>query len=368
MKKICIFFALLFAFARAENIKIGVVLPLSGSVAGYGQSALEGVKIAHSMKPSLNGSQIELVVLDSKGDKIESNTAATRLISSDKVLGIIGEMVTANTLQVMSAGENAKVPTIAPAATSDKLLIGKKYSSRVCFMDSFQGGSLAKYAFQKLGYKKALIISDNGTDYSIGLAKAFEKEFKAQGGEIVAKFNVSSKDRDFKAVISQIQRAKADFVFVPLYYNEASLLVRQARSAGLNTPFSSADGVADESFMELAGSASEGYIFTDNFDASNPPTEFSKEFIQNYEKEKGTKAVPNFTAMGADAYFVFYNALQKCEGDLKSECINNAIHKTTDFQGVSGVINIGEDGNARRSLVVKEIKDKKAVFKDLINP
>lgn len=354
---------------NAKSLKIGVIMPLTGATAAYGQSAFEGIKIANAMKPTLsNGDKITLVALDSKGDKIESGTAATRLIAQDKVLGIIGEMVTANTMQIISVAESKKIPLIAPAATADKLLNGKKFASRVCFMDSFQGASLGKYAFETLKIKNAVIVMDQSTDYSLGLARAFEKEFTAKGGKIAAKLKITSGDKDYKAIIANLKSLKPEFVYLPVYYSEASLFIRQARNAGLLTPFGSADGVADAKFIELAGSASEGYVFTDSFDSANPPTNLSREFIAEFAKKTGSKEVPNFTAMGADAYFVIYEAMQKCVNSLTSECINDKIHSTQGFEGVSGVINIDSTGNATRSLVLKEIKNGKQIYKDLIKP
>lgn len=369
MKKILILMSILTLAINAKEVKIGVVLPLSGAIAAYGQSALEGIKLANSMQNSLsNNDTISLVVVDTKGDKIESSSAANRLVSQDKVIGLIGEMVTANTLQVIKVAEDKKIPLIAPAATGDKLLEKKLYSSRVCFMDSFQGSSLAKYAFEKLSYKTAVVVLDQSTDYSLGLARAFEKTFKEQGGTILKSIKINSGDKDFKAVISQIKGLNADFIYLPIYYTEASLFVRQARNLGLDTPIGSADGVADETFVSLSGKASEGYIFTDSFDSNNPSTKLSEEFISSYEKEKKSRELSNFTAMGADAYFVMFNAMNTCVNNLTSECINDAIHQTKNFEGVSGVINIDKTGNATRSLVVKEIKDQKPVYKDTILP
>lgn len=369
MKKIILASALAAFSLNAAEVKIGVVMPLSGSIAAYGQTALEGIKLANSMQPTLeNGDTVSLAIIDTKGDKLESSSGTTRLVSQDKVLGLIGEMVTANTLQVIRVAEDKKIPLIAPAATGDKLLDKKLYSSRVCFMDSFQGSSLAKYVYTQLNYKNAVIVLDQSTDYSLGLAKAFENEYKAQGGEILRSFRINSGDKDFKALVAQIKSLNPEFIFLPVYYGEASLFARQARLAGLNTPMGSADGVGDPTFISLAGEASEGYIFTDSFDANNPTTQLSKDFIAAYEKAKGTKEVPNFTAMGADAYFVMLNAMNACTANLTSECINEKIHQTTNFEGVSGVISIDKTGNATRSVVVKEIKNQKQNYKDTINP
>ncbi|XGQ70419.1 ABC transporter substrate-binding protein [Campylobacter hepaticus] len=369
MKKILILASILSLSLNAAELKIGLVLPLSGSTAAYGQSALEGIKIANSMQSTLNnGDKVSFVIIDTKGDKLESLSGASRLVSQDKVIGLIGEMVTANTLQVMRVAEDNKIPLIAPAATGDKLLDKKSYSSRVCFMDSFQGSSLAKYVFSKLQYKSAVIVADQSTDYSLGLTKAFEKEFKSQGGKILKTLRINSGDKDFKAIIAQVKGLNPDFIFLPLYYSEASLFARQARLAGLNTPMGSADGVADQSFINLSADASEGYIFTDSFDYNNPTTQLGKDFIAVYEKMKGTKELPAFSAMGADAYFVMFNAMNACINNLTSECVNDKIHQTKDYEGVSGIISIDENGNAIRSVVIKEIKNQKQHYKDTINP
>ncbi|MCR6573053.1 ABC transporter substrate-binding protein [Campylobacter insulaenigrae] len=354
---------------QAKEINIGVVLPLTGATAAYGQSALDGIKIANSMKNTLsNGDTINLVVVDTKGDKIESANASTRLVSQNNVQALIGEMITANTLQVIRIGEEKKVPVVAPAATADKILNKKLYASRVCFMDSFQGSSLANYIKNKLQYKKAVIVTDQTTDYSLGLTRAFDQEFSKQGGKILDKFRITAGDKDFKAIISQIKTLNPDFIYLPVYYTEASLFARQAKSMGLNIPMGSADGVADETFINLAQDAAEGYIFTDSFDYNNPPTDLSKNFIQAYEKEKQNKEVPNFSAMGADAYFVIYNAMEKCVNNFNTECINNNIHSTSNFHGVSGVISIDKSGNATRSIVIKTIENQKQIYKDSILP
>ncbi len=369
MKKIAFLLFVLANLIYAKEVKIGVVLPLTGSVAAYGQSALEGIKLANSMQSSLqNGDTISLAIVDTKSDKIESLSATNRLVAQDKVLGLIGEMITANTLQVMKVAEDKQIPLIAPAATGDKLLENKKYSSRVCFMDSFQGSSLAKYVFDKLSYKSAVIVLDQSTDYSLGLARAFELEFSKKGAKVLKSIRINSGDKDFRAIISQIKGLNADFIYLPVYYSEASLFVRQARTLGLKTPIGSADGVADATFVALAADSSEGHIFTDSFDYNNPATKLSEDFINAYEKEKKSREVSNFTAMGADAYFVMLNAMNACINTLTSECINDKIHQTTNFEGVSGVISIDKSGNATRSLVVKEIKEQKQVYKDTILP
>ncbi|TXE89278.1 ABC transporter substrate-binding protein [Campylobacter volucris] len=353
----------------AAEVKIGVILPLTGPLAAYGHDVYEGVKLANTLNPNLkNGDSVKIIAIDTKGDKIESANAATRLISQDKVLGLIGEAVTPNTMQVISIAEERKIPVIAPVASGDKLLDKKTYASRVCFMDSFQGDKFANYAYQTLNLKSVVIIIDQSNVYSLGLARAFEKEFKQNGGKVLKKLTISSGDKDFKAIVSQLKNINPDFVYMPIYHPEAALIARQAKAVGFDKLLSAGDGVNNKTFIELGGDAVNGVVFTDSFDYNNPPTKLSKDFIQTYEKNHNTKELPAFSAMGADAYYVMTNAMNECQNNLTPECINNKIHSTLNFEGVGGVISIDKNGNASRSVVIKEIQEQKQVYKTIINP
>ena len=362
--------ALIGACGFAKEISIGLPMPITGSIAAYGQTAYDGVKLANQIEPTLkNGDTVKLVLVDTKGDKVETATATTRLITSDKVSGIIGALTTGNTQQVLMIAEDKKIPVIAPAATADKLLDNKKFGSRVCFMDSLQGTALATYAAEKLNAKTAVVVVDQAQTYSLGLAKAFEKEFKAKGGKIAKKLTISSGDKDFKAVVAQLKDINADIVYLPIYHPEASMLARQARQIGVKSLLASGDGVANSTFIELGGEAVNGYIYTDTFDYTQPPTQRSKDFLDAYANANGGKRdIPGFTAQGADAYFIMVKAMNECADPSDSVCVNEKIHQTKDFDGVSGIISIDATGNAMRSVVIKEIKDLKATYKDTVNP
>ncbi|NLM98976.1 MAG: ABC transporter substrate-binding protein [Campylobacteraceae bacterium] len=361
--------ALLSSLAVAKEIKIGAVMPMSGAIASYGQTAYEGVKLANEMQPTLkNGDTIKVILVDNKGDKVETSTATSRLINSEGVIGILGALTSTNTAQVISIAEKSKIPVVAPAATNDQLTTKKEFANRVCFMDSFQGEVVANYAFNDLGLKNASLVIDQAQVYSIGLAKAFEQTFKANGGKIVKKITVSSGDKDYKAAVSQIKSANPDFIFLPVYHPEASMFARQAKQAGLDVPMFSGDGVSTPTFVELGGSAVEGYMFTDFFDPEFPPTEKSKEFINEYKKSTGKSDIASFTALGADTYFLLVDAMNRCEDPTDSVCVNKEIKATRNFEGVSGVLNLNEKGDAIRSAVIKEIKDGKPVYKATVNP
>ncbi|EAL5807411.1 branched-chain amino acid ABC transporter substrate-binding protein [Campylobacter coli] len=371
MKKVTLVFSTL-ALANclyAKTINLGVVLPLTGPVAAYGQDVFNGIELANKLNAKLdNGDEVKLIVIDTKGDKLETTSAVNRLIAQDKVIGIIGEATTPNTIQAISIVEDKKIPLIAPVASGDKLLEGKKYASRVCFSDSFQGDKFASYVTKELNLKNAVVIIDQSNVYSLGLAKAFEKSLKENGGKVIKKLAISSGDKDFRAVVSQLKSLNPDFVYMPIYHPEAALIARQAKQIGFDKLLAAGDGVNNQTFIDLGSTAVNGVVFTDSFDSSNPSTARGKTFINEYEKIKGNANLPAFSAMGADAYYVMLNAMNACQNTLTSECINEKIHQTSNYEGVGGIISIDASGNAIRPVVIKEIQDGKQVYKTLINP
>ena len=361
--------AVLASSSVAKEINVGVTMSMSGPLAAYGQTAYEGIEFANSLQPKLkNGDTVKLVLIDTKGDKVESANAATRLISSYKVVGIIGELTSTNTAQVMAIAEKKQIPVIAPVATNDKLTEQKEFANRVCFTDSFQGAVVANYAAKDLKLKTAVVVVDQAQVYSLGLAKAFTDAFKKAGGTIVKEIKVSSGDKDFKAVVSQIKAANPDFMFLPMYHPEVSMIARQAKQIRLSKPMFSGDGVANQTFIDLGGDAVEGYMFTDFFDYGAPPTQRSKDFIAAYAKKTGKQDMNSFVALGADAYNVMVDAMNRCTNPEDSVCINNAIKSTVNFEGVSGVLNIDKSGNSTRSAVIKVVQNAKAVYKATVNP
>ncbi|HDX3781535.1 TPA: ABC transporter substrate-binding protein [Campylobacter coli] len=371
MKKVTLVFSAL-ALANclyAKTINLGVVLPLTGPVAAYGQDVFNGIELANKLNAKLdNGDEVKLIVIDTKGDKLETTSAVNRLIAQDKVIGIIGEATTPNTIQAISIVEDKKIPLIAPVASGDKLLEGKKYASRVCFSDSFQGDKFASYVTKELNLKNAVVIIDQSNVYSLGLAKAFEKSLKENSGKVIKKLAISSGDKDFRAVVSQLKSLNPDFVYMPIYHPEAALIARQAKQIGFDKLLAAGDGVNNQTFIDLGSTAVNGVVFTDSFDSSNPSTARGKTFINEYEKIKGNANLPAFSAMGADAYYVMLNAMNACQNTLTSECINEKIHQTSNYEGVGGIISIDASGNAIRPVVIKEIQDGKQVYKTLINP
>ncbi len=342
-------------FARKGTIRIGVYLPMTGPVAAYGQMEWTGIQTANKIMPKVLGKKVELFLVDTKSDKIEAANAVNRLIKKNKVHAIIGEAISGNTLAGGPIADKAKKPMVSPTATNPLVTQNKKYVFRVCFIDPFQGEMAAKYAYDTLGARNAAVFIDIAQDYCVGLANFFVKSFIKKGGKVVVTAYCQTLDQDFTAQISSIMAAKPDVLYMPNNYTEVALACKQAVKLGFNVPIISADRAQTKELIKIGGKDVEGIIFTGHFAREAAVTDIARKYIETYEKETGKEASA-FDALGADAYFVLMDAIKRAKS-LQGKNIRNALASTKKFKAVSGIINIGKDGNAVKSLVLVHVKD-----------
>jgi len=363
--------ALLGGIAYAKEVKIGVVLPLTGNIAAFGQTSKNGLEIAYANKNKLsNGDTVKLVYVDDRGDKVEAATAVKRLLDKDKVSVILGEVASSNSMAMAPVAEKAKTPMITHASTNPRVTKGKKYVTRACFIDPFQGAVMAKYALDN-GLKKAVVVTDAKQDYSVGLSKAFKKAYEAGGGKIVKTVLINSGDKDFNAQVATIKQANPDIIAFTGYYPEAALMVKQARDMGIKTPFIGADGVGFPELVKIGGKAAEGFMYTDHFNEAAAKSPEAKAYVDAFHK-KYNKPADSMGALAADAYGMILQAMENCikagKASDDKECINTNLRNTKGYKGITGEITINKDGNAVKSAVVNAVKDGKFTYKTTVNP
>ncbi|RKX55833.1 MAG: branched-chain amino acid ABC transporter substrate-binding protein [Thermotoga sp.] len=347
------------------TIKIGVDFPMTGVVAGFGQMTLDGVKLAHEMYPTVLGKQIELVVMDNKSDKTEAANAAARLIEKERVKAIIGCICSSNTLSAGPIAERAHVPMVSNASTNPLVTQGKKYVFRVCFVDPFQGKAAAIFAYNELGVRKAAVILEVSQDYSISLAKFFKETFKKLGGKITKTLFYVTGDQDFTAQLTSVLATRPEVLFVPGYYPEISLLVRQARQMGYKGYVLCGDGAEAPELIKIGGKAVEGLYYVTHFDPKMAASEMTGKFVDAYTKKyhKGTDALG---ALGFDAYLVLRDAIQRAGSDDPQK-IRDALESTKGFKGATGIITI-HHGDPTKSAVIKKVENGKFVYAGFVNP
>ncbi len=343
--------------ANADEIKIGINYELTGGVASYGQSSVDGIMLAIdeiNAAGGIEGKKLVPVKYDNKSEPAEAVILANKLISQDKVLAILGPATSGSFKSEISVAEKKKVPVISGSATADDVTVdknGKKdYAFRICYTDSFQGTAMANFASQNLSAKKAVLVKDSSSDYAKGLAENFVKTFKAAGGTIVGEEAYVAKDKDFNAILTKIKDLDFDVIYLPGYYEEAGLIIKQARALGIDKPILGADGFDSPDLTSLAGAGALNKVYFTNHYSSldKDPTvvKFIDDFKKKYNKE------PNaFHALGYDLAKFLADGIKRSES-LDSEAIKVALASTKDFTGVTGSFSIDENHNPVKAIVI----------------
>ncbi|MFC9597797.1 ABC transporter substrate-binding protein [Peribacillus butanolivorans] len=356
-----------------ETIKIGVNLELSGGVASYGQSIAEGLELATAEinKEGIDGKKIKLIKVDNKSEASEATSGAIKLTSQDQVTAIVGAATSTNTIAQVQIAQDNKVPVISPSGTSpeitykdDKL---NDYIFRTSFIDPFQGTVAANFATSEVKAKSAAIYIDSASDYSKGLAAAFKEQFIANGGKIVREEAYIAKDTDFRSTLTRLKSAKPDFIFLPGYYEEAGLIVKQARETGLDVPFMGGDGWDSPKLIEIAGAKALNNTFITNHYSSGDPDEKIQNFVSAFKAKYKDKSPDAFNALGYDTGYYLADAIKRA-GSTDSEKIKDALEKTKDLELVTGTFTLDEKHNPIKSATILEFKDGKQVFNTKINP
>lgn len=347
-----------------KTVKIGVNMELSGAAAGYGNAQKQGIELAVSEINKKGGidvngqkKKIKLIVRDNKTAIATSASVAAQLTNKDKVAAIVGPATTnAGTAEIPNITK-AKVPSVSPSATDPNYTLQKNgkvqpFVFRACYQNNFQGSSAAKFVMKNIKAKRVAVYTDNSSDYGNGLAKAFKKAYK---GKIVDSQTFSEGDKDFNAVLTSFKAKKVDAIYVPGYYTEVGLIIKQARQIGIKVPIIGSDGMADPKLAQIAGAKNASRIYyTTPFStqvAAKDPT--ASKFMQNFKKRYHEEA-PTFSALAYDAVYMIKEAIENEKSDDSAK-IAKGLSNIQKFTGVTGKINVDKNHNPEKPLAVEEL-------------
>ena len=355
--------------ADGDTIKVGEFASLTGSEATFGQSSHHGTKLAVdelNAAGGVLGKKIQLLTEDNQSQAGQSATVVRKLISSDGVVAMLGEVASSRSLEAAPICQQNKVPMISPSSTNPKVTQVGDFIFRVCFLDSFQGGKvLAGFANKTLKAKSVAVLKDVKSDYSVGLAKFFEDGFAAGGGKIVAEQNYSGGDKDFNAQLTAIKAANPDAVFVPGYYTEVGLIALQAKQLSLAAPLFGGDGWESSVLVSIGGAALEGDYFSTHY-SPDDTTQAVQSFVKHF-KEKFNETPDSMAALGYDSAMILADAIKRA-GTTDAAKVRDAIAATKDFHGISGTITIDANRDASKPAVIVTIKNGQTKYVETIAP
>jgi branched-chain amino acid transport system substrate-binding protein len=329
------------------QIKIGAVTCLTGALSTFGVSSLQGAKLAEediNAAGGLLGQPMELIV---------------------EVVAILGDLTSSATMEGAPLAQAAKIPLLTPSATNVAITQIGDYIFRSCFIDSFTGQLMAKFALDRLKAKRAIILTDVKQDYSVALSEVIRQYFTANGGQITNEISYSSGDTNFRPQLTTIESARPDVVFLPGYYTEAALILRQSRQLGIACPFVGGEGWDSPALVQIAGKSADGNYYTDHFSAADPSSRVQK-FVETYRAKY--HAVPDaLAALWYDGARLLFQAVQRA-GSTDSGKVRDALASTRNFDGVTGSISIDENRNAAKPGVILQIENGEMKMVQEVNP
>ena len=332
----------------ADKYYIGGIGPTTGATAIYGTAVKNGAQIAVdeiNAAGGINGKQIEYRFEDDQNDA-EKAVNAYNTLKDWGMQMLVGTTTTAPCIAVAGKTASDNVFQITPSASSpDVLSSGNGNVFQVCFTDPNQGVASAQYIAENKLATKIGIIYDSSDVYSSGIEEKFEAEAKTQGLNIVSKaaFTADSKT-DFGTQLQKAKDAGADLLFLPIYYQEASIILKQADTMGYKPKFFGVDGM-------------DGILTVENFDtklaedvmlltpfAADAKDKTVQNFVKTY-KEKYKETPNQFAADSYDAVYALKAAIEesKATTDMSAsdmcDALKGAMTKIK-MQGLTG----GKDG------------------------
>jgi branched-chain amino acid transport system substrate-binding protein len=338
-----------FAFGNGQGegdtIKIGVAGAHSGDLASYGLPTVHAAELVvdvYNENGGVNGRMVELVIADDQCDNAIAANAAAKLVS-DGVVAVIGHICSGATNTALPIYLEEDIVAISPSATNPGLT---EYANffRTIAPDDAQGALQANYVVEEIGAQRVAVLHDKG-DYGKGLADFALAVLEESGAEVVLYEGVTVGAVDYSAIINRIDAEDAEAVIWGGYHPEASKLIDQMTSRGMDIAFIGGDGIKDDEFINVAGEASEGVYATGA--RSTEGNTLAAEYVQMHIDEYGEEPGPFFQE-GVSATIALLNAIEVADSTETDAIIaalqNNSVETpvgSISFDSVGDATGVG---------------------------
>jgi branched-chain amino acid transport system substrate-binding protein len=354
--------------AVAGEIVIGEYGALTGPTAVFGIATGNGIEMAVDAVNNAGGvlgKRVRIVVEDDRGIPEESQRVASKLITQDGVIALLGAVASSQTILAAAVAQANSIPMISPSATNPKVTEVGDYVFRVCFIDSFQGFVMAKFASDTLKVRNVAILRDSKNEYSGTIADNFAESFRKMGGTILADESYSQRDTDFIAQLTRIKASNPEAVFIPGYYTEVGLIAVQAKGLGLTVPLLGADSWDSPRLLTIGGDSLNGSYYSTQYSPDDPSSE-NQSFIAKY-RERYQQTPDALAALGFDSARLLFEAIRRANSVDPSK-VRDALAQTTDFEGLTGRITLDPARNPIKPAVVLQVKDGKIGYAGTVKP
>lgn len=334
------------------EIAVGVILPLTGDGAKYGEAAMQGIELAWHQSADVAP---RLIYEDDQGQASTAIAAFQRLASQGKVPVVIGPMYSSTTLAVAPIAERRQIVLFSPSASTPELSEAGDYVFRNWPSDTFEGGAMAEFVYHTLGHHRIAILGQN-LDYALGITREFKKEYQANGGEIIAEEYYSPGTTDFRTILTKLKTQGAEVVYLPGMYAEIAVILRQQKELGYRPVNVSCVGFDNVEVLKLAGDATEGVLFARPAYDAESDEPLTKGFVDAFRTKYGTDPGV-YAAHAYDAARIILSVIQG--GNTTPEDIKKALYEVEAFPGVTGSTTFDEYGDVAKPIQFMMVKNGK---------
>ncbi|WP_243297927.1 ABC transporter substrate-binding protein [Bacillus litorisediminis] len=360
---------------KPEVYKIGAIYSNTGPASPLGTPEWNTTELLVKQindNGGINGVPIEVILADDESTPEKAIEEMNRLINDENVIAVLGTTTTGPSLAMKGIAMDNEVPVISAGASID---IVTPVEESTWVFKTPQSDALAVervYMYlQESGMTKIGILADSNA-YGESGVKLMEELKDEYDIEIVAKESYNTEDADMKTQLTKINSSDAQAVVVWGTNPGPAIAAKNMKELGMDLPYIGSHGIANQSFLELAGDAAEGVViptgkllFPKQIPESDPQYEVINKFYDDYVAEFDSEPT-NFGSYGYDNLMILVEALKNGATDRESirDYLENNIK---DFVGATGVFNFSPDdhnGLTADSLVLAEVKDGKWVYKE----
>ncbi|MCP4671730.1 MAG: ABC transporter substrate-binding protein [Desulfobacula sp.] len=351
----------------AESVKIAAIFAKTGIAsvqnAPYIQMIEFGVEEINQ-RGGVNGNSLKLIVLDNKSTPIGSTMAAKQAVKL-KVAAVVGSGLSSHSLAAAPILQQEGIPMITPVSTNPKVTKIGNYIFRICFIDSFQGAAMAKFAHKDLKAATAVVLKNVDEAYSLTLGEYFTEAFINNGGKILWEGTYRGKAVEFSDILNKTASLNPDTVYIPGYIRDSGLIIKQAKSIGLRSIFLGGDAWAE--IYSYGGKAVEGSYHSAPWHPDvhyEKSVHLSRRYKQIFKKEISNTSAP----LSYDAVMVLADAIERARS-FESSKIRDALAQTNDFPGATGKITFDEFGDPKgKEVIILKLENGKKTYYKSIKP
>jgi branched-chain amino acid transport system substrate-binding protein len=332
-----------------NTVKIGVVLPLSGQAAAYGESIKRGVELAIAESTARPESPfvVSWVTHDSQGDPAKGRQLLDELYAGGAI-AVLGGVTSDEAQAMVEVADQRDRVLLSPSASSPDLTGASRNFFRIFPSDFVEGTKMGQFAKQKLNLAQVVVLATQ-SPYGQGIQGVFANEFVRQGGEIVETLEFPAATSDVSGLIERVSTLQPGGVYIAGYWEEICTLIKGLQAAQYQGRVLTTSAFATPQAMACAGAAAEGVMFTQTVFDPTSEADSIRAFVSGFQARYGGEEPDLYAAHGYDAVHVLLTALDRSGTTVAADFGKAMLRfQGEPLQGVTGAIQFDEKGDVQR--------------------